>query len=244
MFFCGCEDVPNDELTLDIRSGFKTIKGLRVIGWKCSQCGEEYYDSFSVKLQGILQELVEKLHPPYSKEEDEEGDWVRISEIIKEKYDGFTSYRFSKYVNNLKQRFFEQEDLDFMLNKSMNNDRFSSALFLYSITEHKLLINLIKMSNNNSFVRVQLRNLYYLLNEATFDNEEINNLSLDLRKRLNAWGGNPEIIMRELPDYRLETMKKMYYDLYLTYRADRPTSDDEWEHIKKVLGLNQEKEET
>lgn len=271
--FCGCEDVPDVELTLDLQSSFETIKGLRVIGWKCSQCGEEYYDYISVRLLGILRELVEEIHPPFGKEEGEGEDRVCYREVIKEKgkefyeamhesgelgvakkvheklqsqkTNSFNIYQFAKYINELKQRFFEQDDLDFMLNKSVNNDRFSSALFLYSLTEHKLLMDLFRRGKNNSFVRVQLRNLHFFLNEETFDYEEINNLSVVLSKRLHAWGGYLEDIKKELPDERLETMKKMYYDLYLTYRADRPISAEETEHIKKVLGpLYQDNEDS
>ncbi|NOU53731.1 hypothetical protein HN020_02795 [Brevibacillus borstelensis] len=44
---CGCTDVSPAELEVKVRA--KHIKSVKVDGAKCSKCGEEYYDSQTLK---------------------------------------------------------------------------------------------------------------------------------------------------------------------------------------------------
>lgn len=44
---CGCSDVPPAELEVKVRA--KHIESVKVDGAKCSKCGEEYFDSQTLK---------------------------------------------------------------------------------------------------------------------------------------------------------------------------------------------------
>ncbi|WP_412679102.1 MULTISPECIES: YgiT-type zinc finger protein [Brevibacillus] len=45
--FCGCTKVPPTKLEIPVKSN--KIKSIQADGAKCSQCGEEYYDSQTMK---------------------------------------------------------------------------------------------------------------------------------------------------------------------------------------------------
>jgi uncharacterized OB-fold protein len=57
--FCGCKEVPTMDLDLDIYSNI--VKSIKVLGAKCSNCGEAYYDSKSIKVAEKIQEFLDDL---------------------------------------------------------------------------------------------------------------------------------------------------------------------------------------
>jgi len=148
----------------------------------------------------------------------------------------YTVSCFAELVLDLKNRFFESDDFNFMLRKSATNDRFSSVLFLYALTNVDFLNKLLVESSHNPFVRKQLRNLYALLNETAFAYKEVEVLVSLLRTRFNYRQGMSEVLRFETTDRWLETMQKMFHDLYLKYRANtRLVSMDERTYVEKLL---------
>ncbi|ELK40127.1 hypothetical protein BAG01nite_47570 [Brevibacillus agri] len=53
--FCGCTNVPPAELEIAVES--KHIISVKVNGFKCSQCGEEYFHSDAIKIIEEIEKL-------------------------------------------------------------------------------------------------------------------------------------------------------------------------------------------
>ncbi|MEK4339105.1 YgiT-type zinc finger protein [Brevibacillus sp. FSL L8-0710] len=53
--FCGCTNVPPAELEIYVKS--KHIKSVKVDGFKCSQCGEQFYHSDALKIIEEIEKL-------------------------------------------------------------------------------------------------------------------------------------------------------------------------------------------
>ena len=58
---CGCNDVPNVDLDVNLKSRCKRILSIKIRGVKCSQCGEEYYDSIDIEIIRKITKLLDEL---------------------------------------------------------------------------------------------------------------------------------------------------------------------------------------
>lgn len=54
--FCGCTNVPPAELEIAVET--KHIKSVKVDGFKCSQCGEQYYNSETLKFIEKIEKIL------------------------------------------------------------------------------------------------------------------------------------------------------------------------------------------
>jgi|HigsolmetaAR204D_1030405.scaffolds.fasta_scaffold04792_5 hypothetical protein len=56
---CGCDDVPNLELDYPIES--EIIKSVKIVGAKCTNCEEEYYDLRQLQVISEMEKFLKDL---------------------------------------------------------------------------------------------------------------------------------------------------------------------------------------
>lgn len=57
---CGCEDVPNVDIDVDLKSNNDKVKSIKVRGGKCLGCGETFYDSKTTDLMLKICKLIDE----------------------------------------------------------------------------------------------------------------------------------------------------------------------------------------
>lgn len=143
---------------------------------------------------------------------------------------------FTKYVRKLKHQLFGSALYTDMLLQSRQNDRWSSCMMLYSLVEPDLLSRLLHDSRTDLFVRSQVRDLYAVLNECSLNYKEQSVLNNTLRRAFNFQDGVTEALVYSKVTYRVNTMSKMYEDLYLVFRNEtRVRTSLEDQYVNKLL---------
>ena len=151
---------------------------------------------------------------------------------------------FEKHVRDLNMYLFNSGSEDIWPELIMN-ERKSSVFSLYALVDDSALQELFaRMKSGDKNAEMFLRDLYALLNEMGYRFREQEDLSKSLRSRLNYHCGMSALLSSGTkPSRRLQTLHKMFEDVYLECRhSARVKLDGEDEYVESLLsGLDFDK---
>lgn len=129
----------------------------------------------------------------------------------------------------MKESFFTSNNIEYLLQRSKESDRFANTLFLYALVDDDLMESLLAASYYDSYIRTMILNLYYLLNSESFTKLDQIQLTKELRSVFNVRARVLELMSdSELKtDYHLYSLFKLFDDIYLIHKARSQVHNEE-----------------